>query len=317
MRLLFTISLLIAAIQLSGQTIEKYYDYKWNECEADEARFYCQIIKTDSGYVRKDYFIHEKKFQMVGKYKDKETKINDGQFHYFYSNGTVSSTGIFKEGKKEGLWYSFYSNGNIKDSSVYLNGERTGTSLSWHPNGFMKDSIIINNDETGVSVSWFDNGNPSSAGFLRQRTKPHGIWKYFHINGNLSSKEVYENGKLTSKTYYDESGVELKDAKRKDAEASFPGKTDAWLNYLHGNSWFPEQFRFTNNDKAVVVVTFTVNEEGKVEDAFVSTPLYPAFDKIALDAVKNSPKWKPAISHNRAVKAWFSQPVTFVDVNQQ
>ena len=75
MRLLFTISLLIAAIQLSGQTIEKYYDYKWNECEADEARFYCQIIKTDSGYVRKDYFIHEKKFQMVGKYKDKETKM--------------------------------------------------------------------------------------------------------------------------------------------------------------------------------------------------------------------------------------------------
>ncbi len=316
MKLLFVVSLLVSVVQLSGQTIEKYYDYKWNECEADEARFYCQIIKTDTGYVRKDYFIHEKKLQMVGKYKDKETKIHDGQFYYFHSNGIVSSTGILKDGKKEGLWYSFHNTGNLKDSSVYLNAERTGTSLSWHPNGFMKDSIIINNDESGISVSWFDNGNPSSAGFLKQSTKPHGTWNYYHKNGNLSAKEVYENGKLISKTHYDELGVELKDSKRKDTEASFPGKTDAWLAYLYKKSWFPEQFRFINKDKAVVVITFTINEEGKVEDAFVSTPFYPAFDKIALDAIINSPNWKPAISHNRTVKAWFSQPVTFIDTNQ-
>ena len=57
-----------------------------------------------------------------------------------------------------------------------------------------------------------------------------------------------------------------------------------------------------------------INEEGKVEDAEVTTPFYPKFDKIAKEAIESSPNWIPAISHNRSVKFWIKQAVTFIQI---
>jgi hypothetical protein len=55
-----------------------------------------------------------------------------------------------------------------------------------------------------------------------------------------------------------------------------------------------------------------IDEEGKVQNLYVSIPFHPVFDKIALRMVQESPKWLPAISHNRTVSTWFTQPVSFV-----
>jgi outer membrane biosynthesis protein TonB len=54
-----------------------------------------------------------------------------------------------------------------------------------------------------------------------------------------------------------------------------------------------------------------VDEEGTIQDAEVTGSLHPDFDKVALEAIKNSPKWIPAIDHNRKIKAYRRQPVTF------
>ncbi len=59
------------------------------------------------------------------------------------------------------------------------------------------------------------------------------------------------------------------------------------------------------------MITGIINEDGKVLNAEVSVPLQPEFDKIALNAVNKSPKWIPAISHNRRVYFYFRQLVTF------
>jgi len=65
------------------------------------------------------------------------------------------------------------------------------------------------------------------------------------------------------------------------------------------------------------VVSFVINEEGQVEEAFASSPFHPAFDKIALDIIRASPKWNPAMdAHNRKVKAYRRQPVTFVQTRR-
>ena len=54
---------------------------------------------------------------------------------------------------------------------------------------------------------------------------------------------------------------------------------------------------------------FTIS--GKVIDAEVSLPFHPEFDKIALSIIKDSPAWTPATAHNRKVKAYRRQPITF------
>jgi hypothetical protein len=218
-------------------------------------------------------------------------------------------------GKKSGTWISFHENGTMEDSIFYdEHGWMMGTSLGWHADGTMADSTVINPDGSGVTVSWWENGNPSEAGRYSAGKKQHGKWQYFHSNGQLASLETYNNGTRIDKQYYDEQGSKISDTTDHDREASFPGGLKAWGNYLLKHLYFPSNYKFTNADQAVVVVEFAVNEDGSVSEVTVMSSLHPDFDKIAVDVISHSPKWTPTISHNRKIKDYHSQPVTFAQL---
>lgn len=306
--------LFISIASLQAQKIEEYYDYNWKEVEdPTKACFYSLIEKQDSVWSRQDYYIRERKLQMQGYYKDADCKIENGEFTYYYNNGYLQMKGGYVNGKKYGTWIGFHENGMMSDSVFYdEHGWIIGKSLGWHANGMMADSTVINADGSGVSIFWWENGNPSAAGRYGPGKKLNGKWQYFYSNGQLASLETYENGKLVNKEYYDEKGVKQTDTTNHDREATFPGGLKAWQKYLEKNLYFPTQYKFTNGDQAVVVVRFAVDEDGSVSEATVIASLHPDFDKIAVDVIKRSPKWIPAISHNRKIKEYHSQPVTFV-----
>lgn len=311
MKLLIVSILILQLLYVNAQHIERFYDFRWQPCDAGSARFYTELDKKDSLWERKDYFIHERSLQMKGNYTDTSCKIATGNFVYYYANKRLESQGAYMNGKKDGLWLDYYPNGIMQDSIVYKSGNKTGTSLAWHSNGYLQDSAVWQNDGSGVEISWFDNGNPSAAGRFSAGYKMNGKWQFFHKNGKLSALELYDNGVLTDKQYFDEDGYGLTDTTNKDKAAEFPGGNSAWQKYLSKHLYFPTQYKFENADKAVVVIRAVIDEDGNLTDAEVNTPLYPAFDDIALNAVKKSPKWQPAIQHNRRVKYAFSQPVYF------
>lgn len=303
---------MVMAIYSAGaQTIEKYYDYNGKQCEPSAARFFSTVTKTDSGYNRSDYFIRGKTLQMTGKYSDADCNIPNGYFRSFYFNGIEEAEGAYLEGEKEGLWMHYHPNQMMKDSGFYRGGQQLGTSLSWHRNGFISDSTTLKDNGSGVQVRWFDNGGISSAGQYSAGRKQHGKWNYFHNTGVVSAIESFQHGRSIDRTYFDEDGRSVADTTSKDREATFPGGVSAWLKYLSKKTSFPLQYKYIYDDKAIVIVSFAVSEDGSVVEAYVSTPLLPEFDKIAEDAVMQSPKWIPAISHNRKIKSWFRQPVTF------
>ena len=293
-----------------AQHYERYYDYRWQPCDAIAARFYTELDKKDSLWERKDYFIHERSLQMKGSYTDTSCKIAQGTFVYYYSNRSLQSQGNYKDGKKDGLWLDYYPNGMMQDSIFYVMGNKTGSAYAWHANGYQQDSAVWNSDGSGVEISWFDNGSVASAGRYSAGYKQNGKWQYFHKNGKLSALELYRDGVLLDKQYFDENGNGM-DTTNKDRAAIFPGGAKAWQNYLSRHLYFPAQYKFENADKAVVVVSAVIDEDGNVTDVEINTPLYPAFDEIALKVIKNSPKWQPAIQHNRRVKYRFLQAVYF------
>jgi antitoxin component YwqK of YwqJK toxin-antitoxin module len=307
------VSIFISSQLLHSQKIEKFYNYQWKEVtDVTKARFYSIIEKKDSLWQRQDFYIREAKLQMTGYYKDAECKVEQGEFTWFHPNGHLQTIGKYINGKKNGVWLSFHDNGMMSDSVSYNeNGWVFGTRLGWHANGQMADSTVINPDGSGVSVYWWENGNPSAAGRYAPGYKLHGKWQYFRSNGQLASLETYNYGKLIDKEYYDETGVKQTDTTNRDRAASFPGGLDAWQKYLQKNLYFPSQYQFVNGDQAVVMVRFAVNEDGSVSEPTVTISLHPDFDKIALDVIRRSPKWIPAISHNRKIKEYHSQPVTF------
>lgn len=310
--LLIAMLFLLAVASAHSQKIERYFTFDWHDTTAANARFYSVMEKTDSGWHRKDYFLHSLALQMEGLYEDSACKIPSGSFHFFHATRIVSSMGAYRHGKKQGIWLSFYSNGMIKDSIVYEMGNPVGTSLSWHRNGYLSDSAYYNPDGSGVGVSWFDNGNPSAAGRYAAGYKKYGRWQYLYKQGRVSAIELYDQqGKLKGRQYADEQGAPIDDTTNKARPAEFTGGPKAWAKYLGKALYFPDQYKFTNGDQAAVIVDATIDEEGKVVDAEVSVPFYPAFDKIALDAIRKSPNWIPAFSHNRKIKSEIRQPVIF------
>ena len=45
-----------------------------------------------------------------------------GLWKYWYSEGQLSSKGIFRNNLKTGVWLEFYDNGNKKMQTIYRNG---------------------------------------------------------------------------------------------------------------------------------------------------------------------------------------------------
>ena len=261
------------------------------------------------------YFLRERKLQMQGKYTDRNCKIANGIFYFFHANGVLESAGSYINNKKQGLWIGFHPNKALSDSTVYDNGEKTGISLHWYSNGYPSDSSITYTDGSSVTVSWFDDGNLSSAGRYNSQNRYIGKWKFYHQNGQLSSEELYNNGNLIDKKYYSEEGSPMPDTINKTKAAEFTGGLKKWMQYLEKNLYFPNNYQITNGDKAVVVMEFSIDTDGKVTDVNVATPFHPAFDEIALRVFKSSPKWIPAMDHNRKVKYRHKQTVGFNQVN--
>lgn len=297
-----------------AQKTEQFFDTNWKECPVKDARYYSITEKNDSGFLRKDYYIRERKLQMAGRYKDAECKIKNGKFYFFYADGSPKSAGKYINGNKEGMWLEFHPNKMLKDSATYSHNKVTGFRIGWHSNGYVSDSIYFDPNGNGYSVSWFENGSINYKG-THTNYKMNGTWVYYHSNGKMSSIENYELGNLKDKKYFDENGIQLADTTNHDHRPFFGEKDDnknkKWGNYLEKNLRYPEGQILVNGNTVTITICFTINEEGKVGDAYVLNPFSKEFDKAALDVVKSSPNWIPAVEHNRKVKVNYYQNITF------
>jgi len=310
MKCICWITALLITVHTFAQKTESFYDWQWKPCEAVKARFYSTLEKTDSGWLRYDYFLGSKKTQMKALFEDQDCKIFNGTSVYFHANGQVKAIGRQIHNKREGVCLSFHSNGMMSDSASYHNDIPEGIDMSWWPNGTLKDSTVHVNDSMDVKVGWFDSGVPSEAGYLL-RGKMHGKWQFFHNNGQLSALENYDHGKLVTKQFFKEDGTPQPDTSKDVKSAVFKGGGEGWVNWLARKLVWPTGYQFSNGDMAVTVVDIVINEDGKMGSVEVSTPFHPVFDKLALNVIRQSPVWTPAVHHNRRVKSFFRQPVVF------
>jgi antitoxin component YwqK of YwqJK toxin-antitoxin module len=301
---------LVTCLAFSQQKVS-YYDFRWKLTQPERARYYAVTEKIDSLWSRKDYYVNEKSLQMEGTFKDEACEVEHGFFHYFHSNGQLLSKGNYVNGKRNGLWLSFHSNSMLYDSATYNMGTIVGTRQRWYRSGFPMDSSVFSTHGSGVLVGWFDEGLPSHGGLFSKGMKQTGKWTYFHKNGQISALEVFKDGSLVSREYFSEDGKPVSDTTNRDRSAEFKNGLKGWQRYLGNNLYFPSQWKFTTAGETVVMVDWTVDEEGNIQNAEISGSFQRDFDRIALETIKKSPKWLPAIDHNRRVSDYKRQPITF------
>jgi TonB family protein len=210
---------------------------------------------------------------------------------------------------------AWHYNGMIADSTVYSSGNPIGTSLGFYPGGRIKDSVFYRADGSGVRYTWYNNGTLAAAGVLAADGKKTGRWKYWHDNGKFAAVELYDHDSLLEHQYFDENG-QPSDTGRKDRVANFKGGSKAWLDWLKNKVIWPEKYKITGADTAVVAFSITVDESGKLTDVYVSNAAFPQFEKVALRAIRHSPKWEPAIGHNRRIPYHFRQSVVFTQTHK-
>lgn len=91
---------------------------------------------------------------------------------------------------------------------------------------------------------------------------------------------------------------------------SFPGGTQALIEYLKENVTYPEEFEETCV-QGRVVVSFVVERDGSITEAKVVKSVYPSLDEEALRVVNSMPKWRPGKQNGNSVRTKYTIPITF------
>lgn len=98
--------------------------------------------------------------------------------------------------------------------------------------------------------------------------------------------------------------------------AGYPEGADACKKFIYDNLKYPPM-ALQDKISGIVIVTFTINEEGLGNDYQVARGVHPLLDKEALRVVKLISKWKPSKRVNIytgeivPVKCKYALPVIF------
>ncbi|AEW01150.1 hypothetical protein A4D02_32490 [Niastella koreensis] len=92
-------------------------------------------------------------------------------------------------------------------------------------------------------------------------------------------------------------------------EPDFPGGMGAWISFIRRNLKYPAA-AVKANIQGTVVVQFVVDLDGNVTN--IKTVSGPGeLKQAAMNVIKKSPKWNPAVQNGHRVKGYKTQPIVF------
>ena len=100
----------------------------------------------------------------------------------------------------------------------------------------------------------------------------------------------------------------------KEIPASFPGGDAAWIGFLRKFLQTPDDLEV--GERKEVRVRFWIDTDGSLSRFEIVKSGGSEFDKEVLRVMKKMPRWEPAEQNGRKVPVAFTQPVTFVGVEE-
>lgn len=92
---------------------------------------------------------------------------------------------------------------------------------------------------------------------------------------------------------------------------SFPGGQDKMMEFIGKKLKYPKKAR-KKGIQGRVVISFVIDEQGKVTDTKVVKGIGHGCDEEALRVVKKMPRWKPGSQSGQNVKVRYVLPIRFV-----
>ncbi len=315
-KLLLLIALLMCNgvfAQGSKDTVEYFLNFENRKCEPDAAHYYRLAYKEGNWWIVKDYYLVEQIKYSEGiyeKYEGDTFSVKQGVHYKIHKNGKVESKVRYVKDKKEGLEKSYDTTGRLTDSSLFKNGMPYKYAYQWYSNGNIKSKGIFDSVGNGSGEYWkyHENNNLSEYGKFSIGNKQDSVWTYYYENGVISSIETYKDDSLLAISCFDTSGTPLKTG---CSAYKMPETGYDLAAFLSNNMRYPEEAK-DNGIQGRVEVLFLVDKDGSIKDAkAISKYKGGGLDEEALRLIKIMPEWKPGLDHNRKVKVYYTQPITF------
>ena len=227
---------------------------------------------------------------IVEHYTDSSLAVSQGLSQWFYPSGLKELEGNYDNNKKNGLWKKWDKSGRLVDSTIYDHDQKiSSTTFKYYKNG--------------RSYRYEDFKNNKM-----QET---------HIDSGKVTMEAAFSGNTGIVKSYTKEGVKTDTVfSREVSEASFPGGDAAWARFIKDVMVKNIDAITRDNQSGTCRVRFIVDKEGNIKDPQVLTMKGSVLADVAVDALKNGPRWKPAIQYGKPVNAYREQPVTFTIQNR-
>jgi antitoxin component YwqK of YwqJK toxin-antitoxin module len=315
MKFLLTLSFLAASVLCFAQKAktQQVFYFKNNGQKVptvDSADFIRAINVPDSGstlFGIVDYYRNSKP-KLMGKSSTIDPPVFEGQCVTFYSNGKRESVFSYTGGILTGTGYFFYPNGKLHATLEYDSvltkpaEERASIVSCLDTNG----TALVTNG-TGRYVDYhMATGAISEEGPIKNG-KPDGQW-----NGNYPAEKVkytdtYSNGKFVSGYCITANGTRYTYTSRQQSP-EFKGGEAAFIAYIKKKFKYPATLK---NKSAPAVLTFFIDESGKVSQGRLLGNITPEINKTIIGAINASPNWKPAIQNGLPISSTWIVSTTF------
>ena len=178
---------------------------------------------------------------------------------------------------------------------------------------FYQDTAFLVPDGECIEYRNYTDKKIRSRGWYQQGQKT-GDWSYYTKEGILCSVETMNADTITSAMDYDDAGKNpTPHVGPYEKDSEYPGGSAAWMKYLNNimaHAKLPRAFT-QGYVWGTVIVQFIIDEKGIPTDIQVVRSVHPDLDKLVCDAIQNSKGWSVAWQHNRPVKSYKKQPISF------
>lgn len=313
---ILVISFVLLNLFSSAQTdtIVKYFNYASKETTPALASYYSVAFKEDTIWRKLDFYASNDRLKTNGYFKDAKFEHQIGPVTHYNEKGKLTSQGHYLNNKKRGVWKKWFDDGKLSDSSVYDN-DIIIYRKSYYPNGKVSEIIEKDKDNKFISKGFLENGNIRYEGEIINGKK-EGRWSANNDAGNKMMEVNFLADSAVSVSCIDKN-INPKDCIY-EREAEYKGGHSSWLKHLEYamSKFLPKEY-FNGSLEGVVVVQFIVDVDGKVIEPKIKSSSEPKLNDAAIDIIRSSPKWIPAVQYNKPVKAYRIQPLTFTRAVEQ
>jgi TonB family protein len=219
------------------------------------------------------------------------TKYYDDKWVEVPAEKAVYYAKFIKDGSMYQCTTYWKDNNAVRGKATYLDttlSSPDGTLVTYDRKGLLEDSIFYEDGKTAYSYRYYPNGQVAVHYYV-PHNKKEGITETFDENGKAIKDFIMAR------------------------EAEFKGGENAWQAYLKKN--IDKDLAISRDKNGAVPgveIEFTIDEDGQVTSPKITRSSgHKNVDKDALRVISDSPKWSPAISYNKAIKAYKVQLVSY------